>query len=228
MWCADINLDRARETVQTIGESGAPVWEHHLDVAQETDWEGLFRRVTQTSGRVDIVVNSAGISAASPLEDTNLEEWRRVLAINLDGAFLGTKHAIRALKQDGGSIVNVSSASAIKAAAGAAAYSVSKAGICMLSRTAAKECRDKGYAIRVNTVCPGAVKTPLWRTMPFFRDLVEQTGSEDAAFQEMATNDPGGRFADPIEIARAVLYLASEQSSFVTGENLVIDAGFVL
>jgi NAD(P)-dependent dehydrogenase (short-subunit alcohol dehydrogenase family) len=97
----------------------------------------------------------------------------------------------------------------------------------MFSRTAAKECVDAGLTIRINTVCPGGVKTPLWRTMPFFRELIVKTGSEEAAFQAMlAAGPPGSRFAEPQEIAHAILYLASDESRFITGSDLVIDAGF--
>src|SRR5262249_50202011 len=162
-----------------------------------------------------------------PVADMSLDDWRRVLAVNLDGIFLGTKHAIRAMRTSGGSIVLVSSASGLKAVPGASAYSASKAAGCMFARNAAKECADAGLAIRVNTVCPGAVKTPLWRTMPFFQELIARHGSEEAAFQAMTEGQPAGaRFAEPEEIAQAILYLASDESRFVTGSDLVIDAGF--
>ena len=96
-----------------------------------------------------------------------------------------------------------------------------------VSRTAAKECVDAGLTIRINTICPGGVKTPLWRTMPFFQELIVKTGSEEAALQAMlASGPPGSQFAEPEEIAHAILYLASDESRFVTGSDLVIDAGF--
>jgi NAD(P)-dependent dehydrogenase (short-subunit alcohol dehydrogenase family) len=96
----------------------------------------------------------------------------------------------------------------------------------MLSKTAALECQQHGDNIRVNAVLPGGVKTPLWRAMPFFQDLIQQTGSEEAAFGAMARQKEGGRFADPEEIALAVLYLASDESRFVTATDFVIDNGF--
>ena len=141
--------------------------------------------------------------------------------------FLGTKHAILTLRQTGGgSIVHISSASGLKSAPGASAYSASKAAVCMFVKAAAKECLQNGDKIRINTVCPAGVKTPLWREMPFFRDLVETTGSEEAAFREMAKSDPQGRFAEPEEIARAVLYLASDESLYVTGTDLLVEGGY--
>jgi NAD(P)-dependent dehydrogenase (short-subunit alcohol dehydrogenase family) len=176
---------------------------------------------------LDILVNCAGVSAAAPLADMAFEDWRRVLAVKLDGAFLGTKHALRAMRPAGGSIIHVSSASGVKAASGAAAYSASKAGLCMLARAAAKECRDQGLGIRVNTVCPAGVKTPMWTTMPFFRELVQRLGSEEAAFASLASG-PGGPFAEPDDVVSAILFLASDESRFVTGVDLLVDGGYVL
>lgn len=222
--CADLNLENA---AVTANEAGPAASAHHLDVANEIDWEALLKQILDEHGRVDILVNSAGVSAGAPLAEMLYSEWRRVLSINLDGAFLATKHAICAMRSAGGSIVHVASASGIKAASGAAAYSSSKAGLCMLAKAAAKECRDQQWPIRVNTVCPGGVKTPMWTSMPFFRDLVEQTGSEDAAFQAM-TRDTGGPFAEPSDVVAAILFLCSDDARFVTGIDFVVDGGYVL
>lgn len=156
---ADVNFPAAQATAGEAGAGAAA----RLDVTDEADWEAAVRQLLAAGGRFDILVNSAGVSAGGPLADTPLADWRRVMAVNLDGAFLGTKHAVRAMRAAGGSIVHVSSASGIKAAGGAAAYSASKAGLCMLAKAAAKECRDAGVAVRVNTVCPAGVKTPTSR-----------------------------------------------------------------
>jgi NAD(P)-dependent dehydrogenase (short-subunit alcohol dehydrogenase family) len=219
----DVNESAARKTADAIGASAQAAG---LDVTDEADWEAVVQRTLDTRGRLDILVNCAGISAAAPLAEMTLADWRRVLAVNLDGAFLGTKHGLRAMCEAGGSIVHVSSASGIKASAGAAAYSASKAGLCMLAQTAAKECRDKGLNIRVNTVCPGGVKTPMWSTMPFFRELVQRLGSEDAAFASLASGT--GPFAEPSDVAAAILFLASDEARFITGINLLLDGGYVL
>jgi 2,5-dichloro-2,5-cyclohexadiene-1,4-diol dehydrogenase 2 len=98
----------------------------------------------------------------------------------------------------------------------------------MLSRAAAKECRDQAIPVRINTVCPGGVKTPLWTTMPFFQELVQKTGSEEAAFEAMAGGVPGGRFSEPADIVHAILFLASDEARFVTGVDLLVDGGYVL
>ena len=222
LWCSDLDAAGAAATARSIAGKSAG-----LDVTNEADWESVIAAILAEHGRLDVLVNSAGISFACPVSDMTVDDWRRVLRVNLDGVFLGTKHAIRVMRATGGSIVNISSAAGLKSVPGATAYSTSKAAVCMFSRTAAKECVDAGLAIRINTVCPGGVKTPLWRTQAFFQELIAKTGSEDAAFQAMLAGQPAGsRFAEPDEIAHAILYLASDDSRFVTGSDLVIDAGF--
>jgi NAD(P)-dependent dehydrogenase (short-subunit alcohol dehydrogenase family) len=218
--CADVNEATVWQVAEDIGPSARPC---RLDVTDEAGWEAAFATL---AGSLDVMVNCAGVSAAVPLAEMSLGEWRRVLAINLDGAFLATKHALRAMRATGGSIVHVSSASGLKAAAGAAAYSASKAAVCMLVRAAAKECRDQGLPVRVNAVCPGGVKTPMWTSMPFFRDLVQQAGSEEAAFATLART--GGPFAESDDVVAAILFLASDEARFITGVDLVVDGGYVL
>jgi NAD(P)-dependent dehydrogenase (short-subunit alcohol dehydrogenase family) len=218
--CADVNATGAAEVAQAIAGSAVA-----LDVTIEAQWEAAVAHTLASHGQLDVLVYSAGIAAARPVQETTLDEWRRVFAVNLDGAFLGTKHALRAMGQRGGSVVLISSASGLKPPPGASAYATSKAGLCMFARAVAKECAEANRNIRVNTVCPGGVKTPLWRSMPFFQELIAKTGSEEAAFQAMIGDKPG-RFIEPEEVALAVLYLASDESLMVTGTDLVIDAGY--
>ncbi len=201
--------------------------ELRLDVREEADWEQAIATVLEREGRLDILVHSAGIAAASPLTDTSLAEWRRVMATNLDGAFLATRHGIRAMRDAGGTIVLVGSVSGIRASARAAAYSTSKAAVGMLARSAAKECRELGFPVRVNAISPGGVKTPLWEAMPFFRDLVEKHGSSEAAFAAMEAHG-GDRFAEPEQVARAILFLVSDAADHVTGVELPVDDGYTL
>jgi NAD(P)-dependent dehydrogenase (short-subunit alcohol dehydrogenase family) len=198
---------------------------HALDVTDEAQWLAVLAKL-RDGGRLDILVHAAGVSAGSPLAETDYAEWRRVLATNLDGAFLALKHGIGAMGDHGGSIVLLGSASGTRPAAGAAAYSTSKAGLAMLARTAAKECRDAGRPIRINVVSPAGVKTPMWSAMPFFQNLVRQHGSEDAAYQVLAKT--GGRFAEPDEVAESVCYLASDAAQGITGIELLIDGGYTL
>ena len=219
----DRSLSGAQRTAEACPLSRA----YQLDITSESDWERVLQAVPADLGPLNIVINCAGISAASPLVDTDLSEWRRVMEVNLDGVFLGTKHALQSLRKSGGkgSIVNVASASGIKARPGAAAYCCSKAAVLMLTRTAALECLQAGEAIRVNSVSPGAVKTPLWGTMPFFQELVRTRGGEEAAYAALLQDSPQERWAEPGEIAAGILYLASDDALFVTGTNLVLDGG---
>jgi 3(or 17)beta-hydroxysteroid dehydrogenase len=226
--CADLNESGVEQTAALIAPIDRPASAHRLDVTVEAEWEAVVQQILAAHGRLDVLVNCAGVSAAAPVTAMSYADWRRVLSVNLDGAFLGTKCAIGAMRTAGGSIVHVSSASGVKAAAGACAYSASKAGLCMLSRAAAKECRDQGIPVRVNTVCPGGVKTPMWTTMPFFHDLVQKTGSEEAAFESLAGGMPGGQFSEPADVVHAILFLASDESRFVTGVDLLVDGGYAL
>jgi NAD(P)-dependent dehydrogenase (short-subunit alcohol dehydrogenase family) len=223
VYCADLDLQSA----QDVAAAAAGACAVALDVREENAWEAAIETVLAGGRCLDILVNCVGVSAASPLTDTTFAEWRQVLATNLDGAFLGTKHGIRAMRAAGGAIVHVGSASGIRPAAGAAAYSTSKAGLRMLVRTAAKECRDAGLAIRINLVSPAGVKTPMWRSMPFFQELSRQLGSEQAAYDAM-TKSGGGRFIEPDAVAQVVCFLASDRAQYVTGVDLPVDDGYVL
>ena len=223
VFCADLTCDGT--WVPATARTGAHAIA--LDVREEMAWIAAMETIKTTSRQLDVLVNCVGVSAASPLPDTTLDQWRHVLTTNLDGAFLGTKHGIRAMRAGGGVIIHIGSASGIRPAPGAAAYSTSKAGLGMLVRTAAKECREAGLAIRINLVSPAGVKTPMWRSMPFFQELTRTLGSEDAAYDAMATSG-GGRFLEPDEVAQAVSFLASDQALHVTGVELSIDDGYAL
>jgi NAD(P)-dependent dehydrogenase (short-subunit alcohol dehydrogenase family) len=228
VYCADLDRAGADRQAEAFRRSGADAVPLTLDVTDESQWSAAVSAVVHERGHLDVLVNSAGISSAAPLVETPLAEWRRVFAVNVDGLFLGLKHALRVMTPRGGSIVNVTSASGVRAAAGAAAYSSSKAAAAMLTRTAAKECRDQRVPVRINAVAPAGVKTPLWRTMPFFQDLVRELGSEEAAFEAMAGPDGRDQFASPAEIARAVVFLASDDAATITGVELLVDKGYVL
>jgi NAD(P)-dependent dehydrogenase (short-subunit alcohol dehydrogenase family) len=191
------------------------------DVADERLWANA-----DLTGLTHAVVN-AGIGAGTPIDETSFADWRRVMTVNLDGAFLTLQAAMRAMKGSGGSIVLTASAAGIKAEPGIAAYGASKAAVIHLAKIAAKEGAASG--IRVNAIAPGGVETPIWSSVPFFQNLVETTGSEEAAFRAMGSAaTPGGRFAKPGEIAGQIAFLLSDQASFVTGACLVSDGGYSL
>jgi 3(or 17)beta-hydroxysteroid dehydrogenase len=197
-----------------------------LDVTNEAHWQRATAATLERWGRLDVLVANAGISFASPVVDMSLDDWRRVLAVNLDGVFLGTREALRAMRAvgRGGSIVIVSSASGIKAAPGASAYAASKAALRLFARSVALECAADG--IRVNTVHPAGVVTPMWTAAPFWPDLVEQHGGVEGAWRALAADTPMKRFAQPREVAEAIAYLASDAASYVTATELLVDGGF--
>jgi 3(or 17)beta-hydroxysteroid dehydrogenase len=225
----DVDGARAADVAARIREAGggaaAEATGRVLDVRSGEQWEAAVADVVARWGRLDVLVASAGISHARPVWEMSLEEWRDVHAVNLDGAFLGVRHAVRAMRAQGGggSIVLVGSASGLRPSAGAAAYCSSKAGLRMLARAAALECAGDG--VRVNTVVPGGVRTPLWEGMPFFQELRREHG-DAGAWDAIAAGTPLGRFADPAEVAASILFLASDEAGYITGTDLVVDGGY--
>jgi NAD(P)-dependent dehydrogenase (short-subunit alcohol dehydrogenase family) len=223
---ADLNGHAAQAVAAEIASAGGRAEPLPLDVSDEAAWQEATARVLAAHRRLDVLVNNAGVSFGKPVAEMTLDEWRRVLAVNLDGVFLGTKYGIRAMQLGGGgSIVNVASVSGIRAFAGAAAYGAGKAAVRLLSRVAAIECRDAGTGVRVNLVTPGGVKTPMWQAMDFFRDLAAEHGSAEGAFAALAGSVPSQAFFSPEDVARSVLYLASDESSHLSGVEVIMDRG---
>jgi 2-keto-3-deoxy-L-fuconate dehydrogenase len=193
------------------------------DVADEELWNRA-----DLTGLTHAVVN-AGIGAGKPLAEMSFEDWRDVMRVNLDGAFLTLQAALKAIRSTGtgGAIVITASAAGIKAEPGTAAYAASKAAVIQLARVAAKEAAADG--IRVNSIAPGGVETRIWSAVPFFQDLVAKTGSEEAAFKAMgAAASPLGRFATADEIAGQIAFLLSDDAASMTGACLVSDGGYSL
>ena len=190
------------------------------DVADPQLWANA-----DLTGLTHAVVN-AGIAASGPIDELGFDDWRRVMAVNLDGAFLTLQAAIRAIKSGGrgGAIVVTASAAGLKAEPGIAAYAASKAAVIQLARVAAREGAPHG--LRVNAIAPGGVETPIWRSVPGVADMIETRG-EAAAFKAMAeAATPLGRFAMPAEIAEQIAFLLSDKAAFVTGSVLVSDGGY--
>src|ERR1700722_10426940 len=189
----------------------------HLDVREEGDWESCINRILRQHGKFDVLVNNAGItgfeqsSALHDPEHVSLEDWHAVLATNLDGVFLGCKHAIRAMRTRGtGSIINISSRSGLVGIPGAAAYAASKAAVRNHTKTVALYCAEQGWKIRCNSVHPAAILTPMWEPMLGTgpdREIRMAEIAKDIPMQKMGTGE---------DVANAVLFLASDESKYIT------------
>jgi 3(or 17)beta-hydroxysteroid dehydrogenase len=220
-------IDRERGAKAAAAIHGALFIEH--DAGEEPSWERLTQAVLERFGRMDILVNNAAITGLhGPIADpetTTVENWRAVQRVNLEGAFLGCKHAIAAMKgRGGGSIVNISSAGCLIPSPMNTAYGAAKAGVLNLTITVGVHCAVKKYGIRCNAVLPGGVRTPMF--LGLFQTLAEKTGARAEDVEaEFAARGGMGRFAEPREIANAILFLASDESSYVNAEMLVVDAG---
>jgi len=214
---AYIDAAGGRETAATIG-SAALFLAH--DVTAEADWVANLERAAAAFGRLDILVNNAGIGPASTIEKTSLEEWRRVHAVNLDGVFLGCKHAIPHLRAaGGGAIINMSSVAAMMGTPTLAAYGSSKAAVAQLSKSVALHCAARRDAIRCNSIHPVFTATPMVEKM------IAGSRAPDETRRALAAQVPLGRLGEAEEVAALALYLASDESRFVTGGEFVIDGG---
>lgn len=215
-----ILADRAADRLATaLAEVAAISGGHravHLDVTLENDWVAAIAEIDAAFGRLDILVNNAGFGRFCSIAETTLEAWRSVIAVNLDSVFLGTKHAMPLLARSGkGAIVNMSSIRGLVAGPNAGAYSAAKAGVRLFSKVAALECAAAGNGVRVNSLHPGHVETPL--TAPAYAD--------PAIAREFLRHTPLGRFAQAREIAEAVVFMASDEASYMTGAELTFDGG---
>lgn len=194
----------------------------HQDVTDEAGWGAVFDEAERLWGGANVLVNNAGIAQISDIETMRYADWRRTLSINLDGVFLGTQQAIARCKTGGGSIVNIASIEGILGDPLIPAYNASKAGVRLLTRSAAIHCARSGYPVRINAVCPGFADTAMVSGA-----LASLEEDQAQAFAERTlAHIPMGRFAEPDEIARAIVFLASDESSYMTGSDLVVDGGF--
>lgn len=217
----DVKEDEGRAVAdEIIDEGGEAIFLSH-DVASESAWEAVTAMALSRFGGLDILVNNAGVALGANVEATSLEQWRWLMAINLDGVFLGTKCAIAAMKdRGGGSIINLSSIEGIVADANLAAYNASKGGVRLFTKSAALHCAKAGYKIRVNSIHPGYIWTPM------VENYLAAQPDPAAAKAFVANLHPLGHIGEPDDIAYGVVYLASDESKFVTGAELVIDGGY--
>lgn len=219
----DLGAESAAEISQLDGLQGSVEYRHH-DVTSEAAWIDVIDGVRREYGRLDILVNNAGIGIAGSIVDMTLEDWQRQQAVNLDGTFLGIKHAIPLMRDSGGgSIVNLSSVAGLKGSSRLAAYCATKGGVRLLTKGVALECAQNRWNIRVNSVHPGIIDTPIWTTID---PSAIQAGANAVDVEEMAASAvPTGVLGKASDIANGVLYLASDESAYMTGSELVIDAG---
>ena len=213
---ADVDEDAGFALAEDLGP---PTFFAPMDVTMEADWSEVIEQILVRHDRLDILVNNAGILVAGTIEDTDMDMWRRIQHVNTTSTFLGCKKAIETMKDTGGVIVNMASMAAVRSRSPTTAYSASKAAIVNLTKTVALHCAEKNYDIRCNVVLPGAVDTK----MIYKNQASDQ--SDDDFVRSVEARYPMGRMGTPKEIADGVVFLASDDSRFMTGAQLRIDGG---
>ncbi|OGS46360.1 MAG: hypothetical protein A3K66_03435 [Euryarchaeota archaeon RBG_16_67_27] len=217
---SDVSEDRGREAVAAAAAMGHELRFVRGDVSREADAMHMVDEAIRAFGRIDVLFNNAGILIEKPVHELSEEEWDRILGINLKGVFLVSKHAVpHMFRQGGGAIVNTGSVNSIVGDVGDAAYCASKGGVALLTKAMALDYAARG--IRVNAVCPGWVETRMFQQEASTRGV-----SVDEYRRYAASHHPIGRVGRPEDIANAVVFLASEDSSYMTGSLLVVDGGF--
>lgn len=200
---------------------------HHLDVKHEAEWQKITDYILDKYGRLDVLVNNAGITGfletKGPFDAENIDlaSWEEVQAVNSTGVMLGCKYAIKMMKAKGGKIVNISSRSGIVGIPLAVAYAASKAAVRNHTKSVALYCAEKGYQIRCNSIHPAAIMTPMWNTMLGSGDMREKM------IKEVEAGIPMGKFGEPIDVAYSALFLANDESKYITGIELTVDGGIL-
>jgi len=219
---ADIDETRGTEVAAGVGKSSNEAIFVPLDVTNEESWKHCIETAETQFGCLNILVNNAGIAIVESVDEMSLKDWRAVMAVNIDGVFLGTKHAVPAMRRiGGGSIVNISSILGLTGLEKLSAYCASKGAVRLFSKAIALECARDGSGIRVNSIHPGYIHTAMMEDT-CRRDY----GDIPTGLAELGKLHPIGRVGEPEEIAAGVLYLASDESKFVTGSELAIDGGY--
>ena len=215
----DIQVEQGQQVASDLSASFL-----EQDVARESDWEDTIAHMQESHGRLDVLVNNAGIFNNTPIDQMQLEDWQRVIDINLTGVFLGCKHGVAALKQNpdgaGGSIINLSSVTGLRGQLGGAAYSASKGGVHILTKVVAME--NAALKIRCNSIHPGIIDTPIMD--PMFAAAPDA----DAVRAHIESYLPMGHMGDPAhDIGNMAVYLGSDESTYVTGAGMVVDGGMI-
>ena len=211
----DVDDKMGQETVEDITSKGGKAEYYHLDVAQENEWQDVIKQVVSQHHKVDVLVNNAGILIMESVEETSTEDWDKIFDINAKGVFFGCKYVAPAMrKAGGGSIINISSVYGLIGAPNAAAYEATKGAVRLLTKAAASDYATDN--IRVNSVHPGLIDTP----------MVANITKDPERTKAVLCTTLFERAADPMEVARPVLMLASDDSSYMTGSELVVDGGY--
>lgn len=221
----DVQDHKGEEAVEAIQKAGGKARYLHHDVTDEAAWEAVVADVQAHEGRLDILVNNAGIGLGGSIFEMSLADFRRQTAVNVDGVFLGCKHGIALMRRGvGGSVINMSSVAGLKGSPNLAGYCATKGAVRLFTKAVAMECANAKDGVRVNSVHPGIIETPIWLTViPQGAAAGANAPPDLDAMSQMAV--PLGVKGYPLDIANGVLWLASEESRYVTGAELVIDGG---
>jgi 3(or 17)beta-hydroxysteroid dehydrogenase len=227
----DVLDERGRETAQAIAGASDAAMYVHLDVTREEEWTAAIAATVGRFGGLDILVNNAGLFLGKGIEEANLDDWHRLCAVNLTGVFLGTKHALPPLRErarqspHGSAIVNLASVAGLVGSQLDPLYSLTKGGVTLFTKSAALEFARKGYRIRVNSIHPGLIQTDMGEQTFLSRARNLGTNDVDEVRQQAMTRHPIGRLGVPEDIAKGIVFLASDDAGFMTGAGLVIDGG---
>ena len=218
----DINADSGQRVAAEITDAGGQAEFRVQDVTDEARWNSLVTDIISRHGQLDVLVNNAGIAIPATVEDATLADWRTTQAVNGESVFMGTRAAIAVMRTRGGSIINISSIEGIVGEPNTAAYNYSKGGVRIFTKSAALHCATQGYPIRVNSVHPGFILTALVEGA-----LASMPEEQSQGMMERLMRDiPMGTMGEPLDIANGCLFLASEESRYMTGSELVIDGGY--
>ncbi len=227
----DVLDDRGRQTVAEINAAGGQAEYVHLDVTKEDDWTNAVNTATAKFGKLDILVNNAGVFIGKGIEEISMDDWNKLVAVNMTGVFLGTKMCAQALREaakdseHGSAIVNLASIAGVVGSQLDPLYSMTKGGVTLFTKSTALEFGRKGYRIRCNSIHPGVIQTDMGEST--FVARAQRTGSNDteAARRTVLATVPWGRLGVPSDIAKGLVVLASDDAGYMNGAGLVVDGG---